>query len=187
MIERGGVRWRLVAHAIVSREGRICATDGTMPPCLVVPEDQARFRAALEDAALTILGREGHERHPRGTRRRLVLTSRVAGAEQESESVLFWNPGGAPLADALARLAPGGGTAVVAGGTGVMTALLPVTDAFDLAIAHDCVIPDGRPCLLGADDVAAVETRLGEAGLALAAVERLAEGVRLKRFERGAT
>ena len=201
MIGRDGVRWRLVAHAIVSREGRICAADGTMPPCLIVPEDQARFRAALEGAALTILGREGHERHPRGTRRRLVLTSRVGGLEAEGDGVLLWNPAGAPLAgaspagaplagaslaDALARLAPRGGTAVVAGGTGVMTTLLPVTDAFELAVAHGCAIPGGRPCLTGADDIAAIETRLRDAGLVLGDMTELVEGVELRRFERGA-
>ena len=187
MIERQGARWRLVTHAIVSREGHICAADGTMPPCLIVPEDQRRFQAALAGAALTILGREGHERHPRGARRRLVLTSRVAASVAEGEGVLLWNPAGTPLGDVLARLAPEGGTAVIAGGTRVMTALLPATDAFELAVAHRCAIPGGRPCLEGADDVAAIEARLADAGLAPAGTGRLAEGVELRRFARRAS
>ena len=178
MIEAHGARWRLVAHAIVSAEGCIADADGAMPPCLHVPEDQRRFRAALEGAALTVLGREGHERHPAGTRRRLVLTSRVAALEAEGRATL-WNPDGAPLAEALRLSAPGGGEVVVAGGTRVMTALLPVTDRFDLVIARDCRIPDGRPCLVGTRSVAEIAARLERAGLARAETRPLAPGATL--------
>ena len=140
-----------------------------MPPCLHVPEDQARFRAALNAADVTILGREGHERHPPEDRRRVVMTSRVAGV-QGGGALAFWNPAGATLAEALATLERDGPerVAAVAGGTRVMTALLPVTDRFDLAVAETCSIPRGRPCLVGAEGVEGIGAMLAQAGLSRA-------------------
>ena len=183
MIERRGVRWRLVTHAIVSREGRIADADGAMPPCLRVEEDQKRFQAALGRAVLTILGREGHERHPPRGRRRLVLTSRVDALAPDGDAVL-WNPRGISLADALEAAAPEGGEVVNAGGTRAMTRLLPHTSRFELAIAHRCSIPGGRPCLEGATDVDAIIASLEEAGLALADETALAPGVTLRVHRR---
>ena len=207
MIEADGVRWRLETHAIVSAEGRIADAHGAMPPCLIVAEDQRRFRAALEGAALTVLGREGHERHPPGTRRRLVLTTRVASLAREGDAptregfaiardattgrdaaadrntararAVLWNPAGAGLAEALAAAAPGGGTVVVAGGTRVMTLLLPATDRFDLVVARNCSIPDGRPCLEGTRGMADLRAALVAAGLRAGAPEPLEPGVTL--------
>ena len=162
----GTTCWELVAHAIVSREGRIAAADGSMPPCLHVAEDQIRFRAALNAADVTILGRQGHERHPPEDRRRVVLTSRVAALEGGG-AVVFWNPDGTSIDVALARLELKGPcrTAAIAGGTRVMTALLPATDRFDLVVAGDCSIPEGRACLTGAGGVAAIRRRIASAGL----------------------
>ena len=154
---------RLVAHAIVSAEGRIARADGTMPDALIVPADQARFLAALSGAALTILGREGHERHP-VERPRLVLTSRVAALERDGTAWL-WNPAGATLDEALARAAPAGGTIVVAGGGRTMALMLPRLDAFDLAVAERCSLPDGRPCVAGATTLDVLLARIGAAGL----------------------
>ena len=165
MIERPPA-WRFVAHAIVSREGSIAARNGAMPPCLNVLEDQARFRAALQAATVTIVGREGHERHPPGERSRLVLTSRVRGIERDGDRVIHWNPEEAALSDALLPFSERGGTAVIAGGTRVMTALLSITDRFDLAVASECSIPDGRPCLEGTTSVEEIERKLGSTGLA---------------------
>lgn len=176
----GGTSWTLAAHAIVSREGFIADADGTMPPGLHVPEDQARFRAALAAADVTILGREGHERHPQEDRRRLVLTTRASGVEAcRGGAAVFWNPSTAPLERALAAFGldgpgPDGSAreAVVAGGTRVMTALLPHTDRFDLAVA-DCSIAQGRPCLEGTASVEGIERRLREAGLVALPHEQL--------------
>lgn len=141
-----------------------------MPDCLHVPEDQKRFRAALANADVTILGREGHERHPANGRSRLVLTTRVDTVELREEggsTVVYWNPGGVSLQRALTPFGGDGPerTAAIAGGTRVMTALLPVTDRFDLVVASDCAIPDGRPCLTGAPSIQAIEEQLQAAGL----------------------
>ena len=169
--------WRFVTHAIVSREGYIADRDGTMPDCLHVPEDQARFRAALASADVTIVGREGHERHPAGERRRVVLTSRIDGIARDGASVIWWNPERASLADALLALELPNGTAVIAGGTRVMTALLPITDRFDLVVAEGCTMADGRPCLVGAGSVEGVEAELGRAGLTRQSVEPLGTAI----------
>lgn len=182
--DAGGRAHRLVAHAIVSAEGAIAAADGAMPLCLLVPADQRRFQAALAGAALTVLGREGHERHP-SARPRLVLTSRVDALERDRAAWL-WNPAAVSVGEALTRAAPGGGTVVVAGGGRTMALILPHLDAFDLAVAETCAIPSGRPCVEGADDLPALEARVVEAGL----VERsrdwldMERRVSLRRYER---
>ena len=157
-----------------------------MPDCLHVAEDQRRFQAALADARLTVLGREGHGRHL-ARRPRLVLTSRVETFEVQVEGgvpVAYWNPVAMAAAAAFARAAPEGGTLAIAGGARVMTALLSVTDRFDLAVAHECRIPGGRPCLEGADDLAGVEAAILGAGLRRTGTEWLAPGVELRVFER---
>ena len=172
--------WRFVAHAIVSCEGFIADADGKMPTCLHVPEDQARFRAALASADVTILGRAGHERHPAQGRPRLVLTSQVDGLDVAREGggrVAYWNPNGTGLASALASFAGGAGgrTAVIAGGTQVMTTLLPVTDRFDLVVAPNCSIENGRPCLFGARSVDEIEALLATSGMARQRMEPLGQ------------
>lgn len=134
-----------------------------MPTCLLVPEDQRRFQAALDGAALTVLGREGHERHP-SARRRLVLSTRVESMERDGTAWL-WNPVGMPHEEAIARAAPDGGTVVVAGGGRTMALMLPLLDAFDLAVAERCAIPGGRPCVEGAGTLDALLARIGAAGL----------------------
>ena len=149
-----------------------------MPPCLHVAEDQARFRTALAAADVTILGREGHERHPAQGRARLVLTSSVEAVafDADDDKIARWNPVGATLADALAAFGEGNErkrTAVIAGGTRVMTELLPVTDRFDLVVAPDCRIVGGRACLVGTRSVPEIEDRLRSAGLARTRVASL--------------
>ena len=177
---------RLIAHAIVSAEGRIAAADGTMPPGLIVPADQRRFQTALSSAALTVLGREGHERHP-SDRPRLVLTSRVSSLVRDGAAWL-WNPAGADLANALTSAAPEGGTVVVAGGGRTMALMLPHLDAFDLAVAETCSLPDGRPCVVGATTLDALADRIEAAGLRRTATAWLdrERGVRLYRYARRA-
>ena len=186
MIRDGETAWRIEAHAIVSADGRISRADGTMPPGLMVEADQVRFQDALDRAVLTVLGREGHERHPPRGRRRLVLTSRVDGVEGRG-TVTFWNPEGASIAEALRVAAPEGGRVVNAGGSRVMTFCLPWTSAFDLAVATRCEIPGGRPCLTGCANLEQMTERLIGAGLYLTRSHTLdeVERVVLHCFERG--
>ena len=181
-------QWTLEAHAIVSADGRIADEAGNMPEGLIHGADQSRFQAALDAGCLTVIGRDGHERHPRfGSRRRLVLTSRVENLEQDDPHVWFWNPAGARFEDALTAAAPEGGVVVVTGGTRVFeTCLEAGLHAFDLTIAHDCTIPTGRPCLSGCDGLAALMTRLSEAGLRLRTAVWLDphDRIELRRFSR---
>ena len=66
---------RFVGHAIVTADGRIADAAGHMPPALRNPADQLRFEAALDAAALVVMGRLGHRRHPNRGRRRLVAAA----------------------------------------------------------------------------------------------------------------
>lgn len=142
---------RLVGHAIVSADGMISAGDGTTPPALHNEADWRHFQAALDAAALVVLGRLGHRAHQNPQRRRLVLTSAVESfaPDPEDAHAYLYNPAGMALAEALARLGVDHGTVAVTGGTRVFDAFLPLYDAFDLAEVNGLVLPGGRPCFVG--------------------------------------
>lgn len=151
-------------HAIVSADGKIAGPDGTMPPGLVNVADWRLFQADLDRAALVVLGRIGHERHPNPGRRRLVLTRGVTGLELDAGDplALRWNPDGADLARVLADLGIATGTVAVTGGRAVFDHFLAVGyDRFMLSVAPELVIRDGLPCFSGGPP----ETVLAEAGL----------------------
>lgn len=139
-------RWRIHGHAIISADDRIAGADGLTPPALRNEADWTRFQAALDRAAVTVLGRLGHEANPNRKRRnRLVLSSTARGVERRPDA-WWWNPAEADLTDALALVAPGGGTVAVPGGRRVFDLFLGVGyDAFDLARAGRITIPDGVP------------------------------------------
>ena len=109
----------------------------------------------------------------------------MAAIERDGAAWL-WNPDGMDVADALVRAAPGGGTVVVAGGGRTMALMLPYLDAFDLAVATACTLPDGRPCVEGADTRGALAERIAAAGLVELRSERLdrERRVRLHRHVR---
>ena len=135
-------------HAIVSVDGMIAATDGTMPESLRNDADWRQFQAALDQSVLVALGRHGHERHPNPGRRRLVFTSRVAGIEADPDDPLstFFNPAGASLTQVLDALALNEGTIAVTGGTLVFDYFRPVYTGFSLAEQHRVLLRRGRPC-----------------------------------------
>lgn len=136
-------------HAIVSAEGMIAARDGSMPKALMNEADWRIFQAALDRAALVVLGRLGHGNHPNPGRRRLVLTSSVAGlaADPADRHAHLWNPAHATFYHVLERLGIGAGTVAVTGGTGVFDHFLGIGyDRFLLSQAPAAHIPEGRPC-----------------------------------------
>jgi hypothetical protein len=139
---------RIEGHAIVSADGMIASADGSVPAALRNDADWRLFQAALDESALVVLGRLGHERHPNPGRRRLVFTGGVAGiaAHPTDPLTTLFNPRGATLAAALAALGIESGTVAVTGGTLVFAYFLPLYHGFALAEAQQVVLPAGRPC-----------------------------------------
>lgn len=170
----------ITGHAIVSADGRIADRAGNMPAELRRASDWQRFQAALDRAALVVLGRRGHEAHANPGRRRLVLTRRVERLERIDELVTLWNPAGLDPDAALAELGISDGEIAVTGGQSVFDHFLPLFTGFDLAIADDVLLPDGVPCFSAGwpDEV------LSGAGLAVAERRILEPGVRLELWRR---
>jgi hypothetical protein len=139
-------RYRIEGHAIVSADDRIAGADGQTPAELNNAADWARFQAALDAAALVVLGRISHEANPnRNGRRRLIVSSSSAGIELRGDG-WWWNPKQRPLAEAFAAAAPGGGTVAVPGGRLVFDLFLALGfDAFYLSRAERVMLPDGVP------------------------------------------
>lgn len=135
-------------HAIVSVDGMIAAADGSMPPALRNEADWRIFQAALDVAALVVLGRLGHTRHPNPGRKRLVLTRSVDTLEADPDDPLttYWNPSGMEIAVALERLGIAEGTIAVTGGTGTFDHFIPFYDQFVLSEVRDLTLDNGIPC-----------------------------------------
>lgn len=140
--------FRVEGHAIVSADGMIADATSQMPEALHNDADWRAFQAALDAAALVVLGRLGHRRHANPGRRRLVLTGSVATLAQDPGDTLalLWNPDGVQLAAALAALGIAAGTIAVTGGTRVFDHFLRDYDSFVLSERHDCTLPGGTPC-----------------------------------------
>lgn len=143
-----GTEIHVEGHAIVSTDGMIAAHDGTMPPQLHNEADWRIFQAALDRAAIVVLGRAGHARHPNPGRRRLVLTRSVAGLQPDpaDRQATYWNPAGIDIAAALEQLGVTAGTLAITGGTGTFDLFLPTYDNFLLSEVRDFLLPDGIPC-----------------------------------------
>jgi dihydrofolate reductase len=170
------VTLEIVGHAIVSADGRIADRNHRMPPELRSDADWTRFQAALDAAALVVLGRLGHEAHPNPGRRRLVVTSRVDRLERIDELVTLWNPAAMDFAEMAGALGVDNGTVAVTGGQQVFDLFLRRFTQFDLVIVDGVLIPDGVPCFSAGwpDDV------LAGAGLRITRSEALEPGVRLQ-------
>ena len=179
--------WTIHGHAIVSGDDRIADADGVTPAALRNDADWARFQAALDAAAVTALGRLGHEANPnvRG-RNRMVLSSRVKGVERRS-GAWWWNPAGLSLAEALRQAAPDGGIVAVPGGRRVFDYFLDAGfDAFHLVRNRGVTIPGGVPVFSAVTASRTAENVLTTAGLAPGPVEVLdaAAGVTLTVWRR---
>jgi len=166
--------WSIHGHAIVSADDKIAGPDGLTPQSLRNEADWARFQAALDAAAVTVLGRLGHEANPNLKRRnRLVLSSSARGVERRADA-WWWNPGDVPPGDALAAAAPGGGIAAVPGGRRVFDMFLDIGfDAFHLARAESVRIPDGLPVFSAATEGAGAGDILAAHGLLPGPAEEL--------------
>jgi hypothetical protein len=138
--------YEIHGHAIVSDDDKIADVRGRTPRVLRNAADWARFQAALGRAAVTVLGRLGHETHSNvHHRKRIVLSTSAAGIELRA-GVWWWNPARASLAEALAAAAPGGGIVVVPGGRRVFDLFLNLGyDEFHLARVRGVNLPGGIP------------------------------------------
>lgn len=146
-------RWSFEGHAIVSADDCIAGPDGLTPQSLRNEADWSRFQAALDAAAVTILGRLGHEANPNRKRRnRLVLSTSVRGVIRQDDA-WWWNPADVPIAEALDRAAPEGGVAAVPGGRQVFDMFLEIGfNAFHLARAETVTIGRGVPIFSAVSD-----------------------------------
>jgi hypothetical protein len=166
MQEGGGSWYEIHGHAIVTADDRIADAGGGTPASLRNEADWVRFQAALDRAAVTVLGRLAHEANPnpRG-RNRLVLSSSASGIERRPDA-WWWNPAAASLAEALAAAAPGGGIVAVPGGRRVFDYFLAAGfDAFHLARAESVWVPDGIPLFTAVTAGRSAESILADHGL----------------------
>jgi dihydrofolate reductase len=161
-----GLLYRFEAHAIVSADDKIADASGAMPPALRHPLDWARFQAALDRAALIVLGRRSHEATPNPKRRkRLVMSRQVVALEQRGDG-WWWNPAGASLQEALAAVAPEGGVVAIPGGREVFDYFLDAgLDAFHLTRVEGLTLPGGVPVLSACADGTLADAVLERAGL----------------------
>ncbi len=140
-------RYEFHGHAIVSADDQIADRDGVTPAALRNEKDWERFQAALDRAAVTVLGRLGHEANPNAKgRNRLVLSSSARGIERRADA-FWWNPAEVMLDDALAEAAPAGGIVAVPGGRRVFDLFLHGVGfhEFHLSRATRVMVPDGIP------------------------------------------
>ena len=172
----------IVGHAIVSADGMIADRTHRTPPALRNDADWRRFQAALDHAALVVLGRIGHEAHPNPGRKRVVVTSRVAWLERDpaDADAMLWNPKGISFSRVLAGLGVADGTIAVTGGTRVFDLFLPLFDAFELAEVAGVTIPDGVPCFSDGPPAKI----LAGAGMRAGETEELDRGVTLTVWRR---
>jgi hypothetical protein len=157
--------WRIHGHAIISADGCIADGEGRMPAALRNPADWRRFQAALDASDVVVLGRRSHELtpNPKG-RRRLVLSSRVAGLDLHADA-LWWNPAMVPLSEALAAIAPQGLAAVVGGQPVFDWFLAAGYDEFHLARAARVHLPGGTLLFTAMTDGAEPKDLLAASGL----------------------
>jgi dihydrofolate reductase len=136
-------------YAIVSEDGMLADAERHIPDGLKVEADQKFFHGALDTAAVVVHGRHSHEGGPRADGRyRLILTGRVPALAPTDihPKTLLWNPDGATLADALARLGAPAGMVAVIGGPDVNGLFLDIGfDAFHLSRVAGVLLPGGRP------------------------------------------
>src|SRR5262245_658471 len=137
-------------YAIVSADDMLADASRRIPPAMVVKADQDFFQDSLDQAAVVVHGRHSHEGgRPRADkRRRLLVTTRVdaLGDDPVHPRSLLWNPKGATLAQAWAKLgAPDGMLAVIGGPEVYGMFLASGYDKFHLSQAPRVRIPGGLP------------------------------------------
>lgn len=159
-------RWQLHGYAVLCQADCIAGPDGLTPKALMNDADWDYFQRELDSAAVTLLGRIGHEVNPnRRNRRRLIVSSSARGIETRADG-WWWNPADVDIAIALGACAPDGGKVAVPGGRRVFDLAHAIGwDAFHLTRARHVTVAAGIPCLTARSDARPVEWLLREAGL----------------------
>jgi hypothetical protein len=152
--------------AIVSQDDRIADAGGATPDALRNDADWAYFQAELDRAALTVLGRLGHEANPNARARlRLVLSASAAGLERRPDG-WWWNPGLVPWGEVVAAVLPAGGRVAVPGGRRVFDLFLDLGyDAFHLTRAEGVRVGEGVALFSDCDRGEPAEAVLSRHGL----------------------
>jgi dihydrofolate reductase len=181
---------RIEGYAIVSTEGMIANAGGVMPDAIRNSADQRFLQSELDRAAVVVHGRHSDEGGPRAARRkRLILTRHVASLSSDPTrpNALLWNPAGATLDAALAKLSVANGLVAILGGTQVFDLFLPLYDAFHLTRAAHAKIPNGRPVFSQVSPHRTPEDVLAGAGLKPGHRQDLdaAAGMSLTTWKRG--
>jgi len=147
-----GKRPKIEGYAIVSREGMIANADGSFPDSIKIDADQKFFHGGLRMASAIANGKHSNEGGPESAARpRLILTRKIASLAPDSRNpkAVLWNPKGATLEQAWARLGAEGDVLAIVGGTDVFGLFLEWGyDDFFLSRAKASV-PDGRPVFPG--------------------------------------
>jgi dihydrofolate reductase len=178
---------RIEGYAIVSADHMLADASGRMDG-LIIAADQQFFQDGLDRAAVIVHGRHSHEGGPRAAgRRRLIVTTRVAALADDPAhpQSLLWNPKGAALAEAWARLGAPDGVLAVIGGPHVYGMFLDRGyDTFHLSRATNVRLPGGLPLFPGVGPNCTPEDLMVGHGLKPAPPRLLADGVTLTTWSR---
>lgn len=153
-------------YAIVSADDRFADATGHTPATLMNEADWRYFQEELDRAAVTVLGRIGHEVNANAKgRMRMVVSSAGGGLERRPDG-WWWNPARATWREAAAVVLPRGGRVAVPGGAGVFDLFLDIGyDAFHLSRARGVLVPDGRPLFSESPKAGGAEALLAARGL----------------------
>ncbi len=143
--------YRFIGYAIVSDDGMLADTSGSIPPELIVKADQDFYMRGLDAAAALVHGRNSAEQPTSPIRRRLIATRSVASLASDTArpNALLWNPQGCSVEDGLQALGVLTGDVAIVGGTGIFGLFLPRYDLFYLTRAHGVTLPGGAPIFPG--------------------------------------
>jgi hypothetical protein len=177
---------RIEGYAIASADGMIADSTGYMPNSLKFDADQRFLLQSLDRVQVVCHGRMSHEGDAEAhSRRRLILTRKIAGvaADPENPNTWLWNPAGATLDEACAAVGCAAGTLAIAGGTAVYSLFLTIGyDVFYLARAEQVRLPGGVPVFTQGLSGQSPEDVLRDAGLKPAETLRLEDEVSLVKW-----
>jgi dihydrofolate reductase len=149
------VALRFEGCAIVSADGMLADASGNQPPELIVEADKQFFDAKLDGASLIVHGRNSHEGQRNSPKRKRVYATRKVTAIEPHPSnpnAVRWNPAGASIEEAAARLGVEAGLVAVIGGTEIFDLFLDRYDTFWLTLAPRVHLPGGVPVFSGVPD-----------------------------------